>query len=64
MGHVEEVIRMNGVLCRGLAAHHALVFITFSAGHFQERMQAVKLLLPVTLWLYRRSSQEPAFFGI
>jgi hypothetical protein len=46
----------------GLATAHAFVAITFQTGNFEESGEAVNLYLPVTLWLDRCSSEEPAFF--
>jgi hypothetical protein len=62
VGYVEEVIRVNGMFRCRLAAHHALVLITFQAGHFQKSTQVVNLLLALTLLPDRRSSWYPAFF--
>ena len=56
MGDIKDVIRGS------VAAHNAPLTISFHAGDFEEGMQAVNLFLAFTLWLYRRSSYQPAFF--
>jgi hypothetical protein len=62
VGYIKEVIRMDGMFRRGLAAHHTLIAITFEAGNFQKGGKVADLLLAFTYRSYRGSSEGPAFF--